>query len=328
MIRELKSKPHVQRYLSSLFSTRHVIFFLIPVLLFCITIPHNQASGHTIYNLKSITTIIYANQTSPGYTIFTDKNQNYTISHEYSWATDSGRYNLQAYSIDNSKVIQINRMPNGNFTLNVTTSKNHSVTFFATPQFELVMHGTNNVTFFPPSPTNDNWFDSGTDVQFAVPNMISYNIQNTRQILDGWSLDSPDINDITRQESGSFMSPPIHMSSAHEITLEYKTQYYIEVISNFGRAIGTGWYDSGTIVDVSVIPGNDDILVNHIFSGWQGSIIGNNNQESIETMADEPKVLVANWSEDYNNLSIIGIIIVAVLVLLTIYQKRKTPSKM
>jgi len=327
MIRELKSKLYIQRYLSSLFSTKHVMFFLIPVLLFCITVPHNQASGHTIYNLKPIIIINYANHTSTGYTILTDNNQNYTISQEHSWTTDGGRYNLQAYSIDNSKAIQINRMSNGNFTLNVTTNKNHSVIFFATHQFEITMHGADNVTFFPPSPTNDNWFDSGTDVQFAAPNMISYDIQNTRQILDGWSLDSQDINDIARQESGTFMSPPIHMSSGHKIDLEYKIQYYIKVISNFGRVIGTGWYDSGTIVDASVTPGND-ILVNHIFSGWQGSIIGNANQESVETMADAPKVLVANWFGDYTNVSTIGIGIVAVLVLLAIYQKRKTPSKM
>ncbi len=326
MIKELKSKSHVQRCISSLFSTRHVIFFSIPILLFCIIVPDNQASGHTIYNLKPITTINYANHTSTGYTILADNNQNYTISQEHSWTTNGGRYNLQAYSIDNSKAIQINRTSNGNFTLNVTTDKNHSIIFFATPQFELVMHETNNVTFFPPSPTNDNWFDSGTDAQFTTPNMIPSNIPNTRQILDGWSLDSPDINDISRQESGTFTSPPIRMSSAHKIDLEYKTQYYISVISNFGRTIGTGWYDSGTIIDASVTPGND-ILVNHIFSGWQGSIIGSANQESVETMADAPKVLVANWSEDYTNLSTIGIVIVAVLVLLAIYQKRKTPSK-
>ncbi len=326
MFRELKNKSHVQKCLSSLFSTRHVIFFLIPALLFCINIPYNQASGYTTYNLKSIITINYANHTSTGYTILADHNQNYTISQEHSWITDGIRYNLLAYSIDNNQAIQINRTSNENFTLDVAANKNHSVILFATPQFEIITHGANNVTFSPSSPTSDNWFDVNTDVQFTVPNMIPSNIQDTRQILDGWSLDGPDINDITRQESGTFTSPPIYMSSTHKINLEYKTQYYIKVISNFGRALGTGWYDSGSIVDASVTPGND-ILVNHIFSGWQGPVIGNSNQESIETMANVPKVLVANWSEDYTNVSTISIVIVAVLVLLVIYQKRKTPSK-
>ncbi len=240
--------------------------------------------------------------------------------------TNNGRYSLQAYSIDNGKVVPINRTSSGNFTLDVITDRNHSLTFFAIPQFEIAMHGANNVTFVPASPTDDNWFDVGTDVQFVIPHAIQSDKQDTRYILDGWSFDSPDINVISRQESGTFMSPPIHMSSMHKIDLEYKTQYYIKVISNFGRALGTGWYDSGAIVDVTVMPGND-ILVNHIFSGWQGPVIGNSDQKSVETMADSPKILVANWSEDYTNVSIIGIAIVAVLVLLTIYQKRKPPSK-
>ncbi len=310
MFRELQSKCHAQRDLSSLFLAKHVTLFLIPVLLFCISIPYNQAFGYTQDNqAKSIITISYANNTSPEYVILADSNQNHTISQRYSWTTDNGRYNLQAYSIDNSKSVPIIRTPSGNFTLDIMADGNHSMVFFATPQFEIQIHGTNNVTFSPTSPTEDNWFDSNTDVQFVVPHITSSDKEDTRQILDGWSLDSPDVNVITKQESGTFMSPRIHMSSIHKIDLEYKTQYYIKVISNFGRALGTGWYDSGSIIDVTVTPGND-ILVNHIFSGWQGPTIGNSNQESVETIVDSPKVLVANWSEDYTNVSIIGIAIV------------------
>lgn len=283
-------------------------------------------SAYAQNNQKSIINVSYANNTSTGYTVLVNNNQNYTVSQQYSWMTDNGRYNLYSYSIDNGQAVPISRTANGNFTLDVITDRNHSLTFFAVHQFEIVMRGDNNVTFVPSSPTGDNWFDAGTDVQFAAPHAIQSDKQDTRKILDGWSLDSPDINVISRQESGIFMSPPIHMSNMHKIDLEYKTQYYIKVISNFGRALGTGWYDSGAIIDVTVIPGND-ILVNHIFSGWQGSVIGSSDQESVETMADSPKVLVANWSEDYTNVSIIIIAIVAVLVLLTIYQKRKPISK-
>jgi hypothetical protein len=271
-------------------------------------------------------TVRYANDTSTGYVISATSNQGYTISQRHSWSEDSSRYNLQAYSIDNGPIIPVNRAPDGNFTLDVSTNSNHVVVFIAKPQFELVIHGTNNVTFFPPSTTNDNWFDENTDVQFIVPNVVPSNNQDTRLQLDGWSLDDSYINTIPRQESGTFKSSTIHMSSMHDVNLEYKTQYYVKVISNFGRALGTGWYNSGTIVDVSVIPGNDGI-VNHVFSGWQGSTIGNQNQMSVETLADSPKTLVANWSADYTNVSIIAIVIIAALVFGIIYQKRRAPLK-
>lgn len=220
-------------------------------------------------------TVRYANDTSTGYVISATSNQGYTISQRHSWSEDSSRYNLQAYSIDNGPIIPVNRAPDGNFTLDVSTNSNHVVVFITKPQFELVIHGTNNVTFFPPC---------------------------------------------------TFKSSTIHMSSMHDVNLEYKTQYYVKVISNFGRALGTGWYNSGTIVDASVIPGNDGI-VNHVFSGWQGSIIGNQNQMSVETLADSPKTLVANWSADYTNVSIIAIVIIAALVFGIIYQKRRAPLK-
>ncbi len=271
-------------------------------------------------------TVRYANDTSTGYVISATSNQGYTISQRHSWSEDSSRYNLQAYSIDNGPIIPVNRAPDGNFTLNVSTNSNHVVVFITKPQFELVIHGTNNVTFFPPSTTNDNWFDENTDIQFIVPNVVPSNNQDTRLQLDGWSLDDSYINTIPRQESGTFKSSTIHMSSMHDVNLEYKTQYYVKVISNFGRALGTGWYNSGTIVDASVIPGNDGI-VNHVFSGWQGSTIGNQNQMSVETLADSPKTLVANWSADYTNVSIIAIVIIAALVFGIIYQKRRAPLK-
>lgn len=276
---------------------------------------------------QGIITIQYANDTATAYTVLAHSNQTYTISQRYAWAEDAlSRYSLQAYSIDNGPVVPINRAHDGNFTLDTSTDSNHAILFFAKPQFAISIPSIYNATFFPPSPTGDNWFDGGSDVQFSVPYVVSSEKQDTRYQLDGWSLDDSYINAISRLESGSFHSPTIHMSSGHTVYLDYKTQYYVKVISNFGRALGTGWYNSGTIVDLSVIPGND-IITTHLFSGWQGSTIGNQNQMSVETLADSPKVLVANWSVDYTNVSAISITVIAVLVLLAIYQKRKKHSR-
>ena len=303
----------------------YTILFLVQVLLFFITAPSSHAEY--LQNNQVAINVSYANNTSTAHIIHVDTHQKYTISQKYSWTGESpGRYNLLAYSIDNGPIVPISRASDGNFTLDLLADSNHSVIFMAKPQFEISLQGTTNATFVPASPTNDNWFDADSDVQFIVPQVISSDKEYTQQQLDGWSLDNSDINVISRQESNTFKSPMIHMSEMHKIDLEYKTQYYIKVISNFGRALGTGWYNSGTIVDITVLPEND-ILVNHIFSGWQGPIIGNANQESTETLADSPKILVANWSVDYTNISMITIIIIAVVVLFAIYQKRKTYSK-
>jgi hypothetical protein len=271
--------------------------------------------------------ISYANYTSNTYTILANSNQKYTISQQYSWAINNfTRFNLQAYSLDNNSFLPIQRTSNGNFTSYVSTDADHSIVFMTKPQFKIITSDISKMNFSPPSPTNDNWFDADSDIQVIVPNVIQSYQEESRQQLGGWSLDSPDIDIISRQESGTFKSPVIHMSSEHKIDLKYYTQYYIKVISNFGRALGSGWYDSGTIADVSVMP-SDDILIKHVFTGWQGQVIGSQNQESVGVLVDSPKTIVANWFVDYTNVSIIGVFAIAVIVLSLIYLRRRTFSK-
>ncbi|HEU5221688.1 MAG TPA: hypothetical protein VFU58_06470 [Candidatus Nitrosotalea sp.] len=304
----------------------HTVLLLVPVLLFFITVPSSQAEYSQ--NNQVTINVNYANDTSYAYTIHASSHQKYTVYQKHSWTIGGiSRYNLQAYSIDNGPVIPINRSSSGNFTLDLASDTNHSILFIAKPQFEVSLQGTSNATFSPTSPTNDNWFDADSDVQFIVPYIISSDNNYTRQQIVGWSLDSSDINIISNQASDTFKSPVIHMSEPHTIDLKYKTQYYVNVITNFGRTLGTGWYNSGTIVDITALPGND-VLINHVFLGWQGPVIGNINQESTEISVDSPKILVANWSADYTNISMTVIIIIAVIVILTIYLKRKNILKL
>ncbi len=295
---------------------------LIVVLALCFIITYDAAAES---QYKTSITVSYANGTSGQYTVPSMMHQKYTISQRYTWEDSaSGRFSLSSYSVDNGPAIQITRHHDGNFTLDVLADSDHKVTFFARQQFEITST-EKNMTFLPPSPTGDSWFDSDSDVQFIVPYVIPSD-NDVRQQLAGWSLDNSDINIISRLESGLFKSPAIHMSGNHKIFPEYKSQYHVSVISNFGQALGTGWYDSGTIANISVTPG-DDTIVKHEFAGWQGQVIGDGLQYSANIVVDSPKVLVANWFVDYTNLSIISIIVIAILVLLVIYQKRKMPAK-
>jgi len=269
-------------------------------------------------------TVSYTNNTSKTYTIFAIDHENYTITQKHSWSDNNvTRYNLQSVSIDNGSFVPIQRNSNGNFSLKFFMNSNHSIIFMAKPQFKIITSDKNKMNFSPPSQTDDNWFDVDSNIQFIIPYIIQSDSDNIRQQLSGWSMDGSDIYVVSRQESSNFRSPIIHMSNTHSINLDYKTQYYVKVISNFGRTLGTGWYDSGTIFDISVIPDND-LLVRHEFEGWQGSVIGNGDQESANVISDSPKTLVANWFVDYTYISIITIIVIALLVLGIIYQKKRT----
>jgi hypothetical protein len=297
-----------------LFSTRLVIFCLVSC--FIISSCALSEPQHVKISVR------YSRDTSDSYTTSVEIGQKYTLSQKYTWQSTVGRFNLVSYTVDNKAQVSIPRHADGNFTIDTPTDKDHSITFFAVRQFQ-VTSTFSNTTFSPRSPTGDNWFDENTDLRFSVPYVTKSDSQIREQLV-GWSADNSDVNIIPRQESGLFRSTVIHVIENHVIVPQYKDQYFVNVISSFGRALGTGWYDSGAIANISVIPG-DDTITRHVFLGWQGQVVGDANQYSVETLVDSPKVMVANWSVDHTYVSVISIIVIAVLVAFTIYKKRKNP---
>ncbi len=267
--------------------------------------------------------VSYANDTAQSYSVTLNPQQKYTISQSYSWVRDSNsRFNLQSYSIDNTPYQTIERVARGNFTLDIPTDSSHSVVFFAVPQYPIEVNGTDSEVFSPPSPTNDNWFDLTSNVKISIPYVIKQD-QNSRSQLVFWSLDGSPSEQITRQENDSFSTPTINVSGPHMVNFGYVTQYYVNVISEFGHVTGSGWYDSGNTATISVMP-SQDFPIGHAFSGWQG-ITGSSN--SIDIIVDSPKTLTANWKADYNIVIVIGIVIAGgAFGSVTIYKKRK-PSR-
>ncbi len=131
---------------------------------------------------KITITISYTNNTSMTHTILVNSNQKYTVSQEYSWTSDNfTRFNLQGYHIDNGPFIPIQRESDGNFTLDILTDSNHSIVFLAKPQFEIITSDTDKISFSPPSPTNDTWFDADSDVQIIAPYVLQSDQENTRR---------------------------------------------------------------------------------------------------------------------------------------------------
>jgi uncharacterized repeat protein (TIGR02543 family) len=264
--------------------------------------------------------VSYANNTAQSYTVTLNPSEKYTLSQSYSWVRDSNsRFNLQAYSIDNSPYQTIERVARGNFTLDIPSDSSHFVVFLAVTQFPVEVNGTNSAVFSPSSQTNDNWFDLNSGVKITLPYVVKLD-QNTRAQLMSWSLDGSSNNQITRQESGSFSTPTISISGPHMVNFGYITQYYVNIISEFGRVTGIGWYDSGNTATISVVP-SQDFPIGHTFAGWQGA---EGSSNSINIVVDSPKTLTAYWKSDYSIVMIIGASIAGGAVgSVVIYRKRK-----
>lgn len=110
------------------------------------------------------------------------------------------------------------------------------------------------------------------------------------------------------------------------IVAEYRTQHYLEIVSPYGEAIGTGWYDEGSTANFGIdnrVSGG--FGVDHVFNGWSGdsvNLIGQscpnipNTDDSTEFQnkimekicMNAAHVIVADWKTDTSvqNMIIIG----------------------
>jgi len=101
------------------------------------------------------------------------------------------------------------------------------------------------------SPTGQNWYNSGTNAQ-ASNAWIWGTSGGTRTALTNWQLDTVNQNP-TRQNTGTFTTPNIAMSTYHTANFVSTTQYSLTLSGGANTArTGTAsptsdeWYDSGT----------------------------------------------------------------------------------
>lgn len=273
----------------------------------------------------------YAGGSSEPYVVMTDPGEKYTISQSYSWVRDeTSRYNLVSYSVDDGDYIDISRKARGDFILDILMDSPHSVRFLAVVQYPISVGGTSELTidFSPPSPTHDNWFDLNSEVTISVPYTTTAESPGTRQQLVSWSFDKSAAKHIAQSdnESDSFTTK-VRMSGPHTIEFVTKTQHYVNVISEYGTATSSGWYDVGTTATISMIPPMEEFLVQHSFAGWDGAaIIAPSEGYSASIIIDSPKTVVAKWTADYSQLLMLvvaGIATAGGIAAVTLKKKMK-----
>ncbi len=123
--------------------------------------------------------------------------------------------------------------------MNISTDSSHEVVLSAVQQYALSVEGTNDSSFLPSSPTNDNWFDAGSEVSscknritiffvlndnwFDAGSEVSVNVQKTTEIepnkvgqeITGWSLDKAEFWEIDDNGNTSFTTPPVSLNEYH-----------------------------------------------------------------------------------------------------------------
>ena len=118
------------------------------------------------------------------------------------------------------------------------------------------------------------------------------------------------------------------------LTVDYRDEFRLDVVSGVTQASGTGWYPSGAVANFSVpmlvpqqgLPGM--LGIRWRFTGWSGDI--NSTSTSNSVVMDRPYSVTANWVTDYEQLyyfAILAAVLVVAAVAAFLGQRiRKKPS--
>jgi hypothetical protein len=137
------------------------------------------------------------------------------------------------------------------------------------------------------SPSGEGWYNTGTVVTIGVQSVVLYQ-NETRMLFAGWNSTSISNNPTTRIT----VNAPVHLLAV------WKTQYLVTLNSEYGKALGGGWYDVGASAQTSV-PAEIDYTngTRRLFVGWLGDYSG--ATPTVALTVNAPKTLNAQWETQY-----------------------------
>ncbi len=187
-----------------------------------------------------------------------DSGTSTTVSSDWVWNTASG----QRTAVSNWQLDSSNQYPTrqGSGTLTTTPivmNAAHTVSFISVTQYYLTVNGGNSILYGTVSPTNDNWYDSGT-ATWVSSNGVYSRTSGVGQRVTTWQVDSN--SPVAVATAGTVITSTVVMTAPHTVTFTSVTQYQVTLDTTSTAALNsitlptiTGdnyWYDTGTPVTV------------------------------------------------------------------------------
>ncbi|MBI2184673.1 MAG: S8 family serine peptidase [Thaumarchaeota archaeon] len=133
------------------------------------------------------------------------------------------------------------------------------------------------------------WLDRGASITVAAMSPSKQVENRSREVFTGWS------GSATRSDEAVVLT----MNESKTLNSNWKTQFYLRVVSPLGGPEGEGWYDGGSTAVASVYSPMG-FIVQDRFSRWTGDAVSTSTAVSV--LMDSPKTLVAEWVVDYTQL--------------------------
>ncbi len=165
----------------------------------------------------------------------------------------------------------------------------------------------------------EGWYDADTYATTgSIPSPVAGD-SGKRYVFMAWVVDGA-------VQPGNPVS--VIMNAPRIITAKYKTQFYLNVKSQYGNPVGSGWYDVGSSATFSITsPDTAEGIMGflggkYIFNGWSGGL--NATTASATIVMTAPKTVTAVWVADFIIPTIILTLVAVVAVLpgVLYYMKR------
>jgi hypothetical protein len=194
------------------------------------------------------------------------------------------------------------------------------------------------------------------DISFQVPALILHGLPNLPVLIDGrivkadangglyaflpWGMHNVSVPEALPVSDGVRMrfinwsddvksaTRQVDISNNVTLSVNYRTQNRLDVISEYATTSGSGWYFENETAVASVEPtvvfaqGLPGLLgVRHILVNWGGGCMVSANTCSV--IMDRPREVTAVWRDDYTISIVFATLIAMVLALTLILRRRK-----
>ncbi len=163
------------------------------------------------------------------------------------------------------------------------------------------------------TPFGAGWYDTGKQVALIAEETLKSPNSDTQYSFDKWVSRGPNPVIIPNAQSPS---TTIIMDQPYMIEAQYKKSFQVNVWTPFGEPVGTGFYDQGTVAEISLSQTEVEIESNNfrkIFSGWdthgaRTMDLAGEDPDLAELKAaglnllvfvDQPVNVTANWKSQY-----------------------------
>lgn len=182
------------------------------------------------------------------------------------------------------------------------------------------------------------YYKQGDVAEISMKNTeVVIDPKQVRKVFKGWDTHGAKTVDFAEGDpdlEGSSVGQNllVFVNGPVSVTADWKSQYYLDVDDGDGKTNGEGWYDIGKMATISVRqpPETTDFWTSMVFDKWTGDI--ESNEERTKVMMSEPKVVIADWKEDYSVGYVNGMILAGLggigVFVATKARKKKLVSKL